>query len=151
MRRMCMICAAGIGAAFMYLIDPDRGNARRAVLRDRTVHVVRSSWQWTRNSCVDVANHGRGLLAELRAQMASERPSDEVLVARVRSAMGHVIRHPHRVSVTADTGWIELRGDVLPGEREALLSVIKSMPGVFGVEDHLEEHGWIDAQPVPSA
>jgi osmotically-inducible protein OsmY len=151
MRRTCMLFAAGVGAGLMYLIDPDRGNARRAVLRDRTLHVVRSGWQGTRNSAADVANHGRGLLAELRAQMASERPSDEVLVERVRSAMGHVIRHPHKVSVTADAGWIELRGDVLPDEREALVGVIKSIPGVFGVEDHLEEYGWVNAQSVSSA
>jgi hypothetical protein len=80
--------------------------------------------------------------------MWTVRPSDDVLVERVRSEMGHVIRHPHRVLVIADAGWIELRGDVLPDEKEALIGVIKSIPGVFGVQDHLEEHGWIDAQQV---
>jgi hypothetical protein len=53
--------------------------------------------------------------------------------------------------VTADAGWIQLRGDTLSGEREALVSVIKRIPGVFGLEDHLEEHGWIDTQSVSSA
>jgi hypothetical protein len=62
--------------------------------------------------------------------------------------MGHVIRHPHRVFVIADAGWIGLRGDVLPDEKEALIAAIKRIPGVFGVEDNLKEHGWIDAQPV---
>src|SRR5579864_4096933 len=108
-----MIAAAVAGAALMYLIDPDRGNARRALVRDRTLHVARSGWRWTRNSAVDVANHARGLMAELRGNMWTVRPSDDVLVERVRSEMGHVIRHPHRVVVTADAGWIELRGDVL--------------------------------------
>ncbi len=148
MRRIGMISAAAAGAALMYLMDPDRGNARRAVVRDRTLHLARSGWRWTRNSAADAANHAGGLVAELRASMWTMRPSDEVLVERVRSEMGHVIRHPHRVVVTADAGWIDLGGDVLPDEKEALIGVIKKIPGVFGVQDHLEEHGWIDGQQV---
>ncbi len=80
--------------------------------------------------------------------MWTVRPSDDVLEKRVRAEMGHVIRHPHKVVVTADAGWVELRGDVLPDEKEELLTVIEGIPGVFGVQDHLEEHGWIDAKPV---
>jgi hypothetical protein len=147
---MALISAAAAGAALMYLIDPDRGNARRTLLRDRTLHIARSGWRWTRNSAVDAANHAGGLVAELRASMWTVRPSDDVLVKRVRSQMGRIIRHPHKVVVTADAGWIELRGDVLPDEKEALIGVIKSIPGVFGVQDHLEEHGWIDTKPVAS-
>jgi hypothetical protein len=82
--------------------------------------------------------------------MWTERPSDDLLVERVRSEMGHVVRHPRRLSVTADAGWIGLRGDILPDEKDALIDTIKNIPGVFGIDDHLEEHGWIDARRVSS-
>jgi osmotically-inducible protein OsmY len=52
------------------------------------------------------------------------------------------------VTVSADAGWIELRGDVLPDEKEAIIGAVKHIPGVFGVQDQLSEHGWINGQPV---
>ena len=33
----------GIGAALMYLLDPDRGRRRRALVRDKAVHFARVS------------------------------------------------------------------------------------------------------------
>ena len=69
------------------------------------------------------------------------QPSDDVLVARVRSEMGHVLRHAHHVTVTASAGWIQLHGTVLIGEREALMEAIRKVPGVEGIDDYLDERG----------
>ncbi|HEX8967444.1 MAG TPA: BON domain-containing protein [Chloroflexota bacterium] len=144
--RMIRMLAAGVaaGAAVMYLADPDRGHARRAALRDRTMRVARRGWRWTRNATLDTFNHASGLLAEARARTTCERAPDAVLVERVRSEMGHVIDHSHRVQVTADAGWIQLRGTVLPNEKQALVAAVRNVPGVFGIEDHLDEHVWLE-------
>ena len=142
--------AALAGALLMYLTDPDRGTARRAVVRDRSLHLMRLGWRWAHNTALGVANHTRGLVAERRASMCTVRPSDDVLAERVRSELGHVIRHPRRVLVKADAGWIELRGQVLSDEKEALVGAIKRIPGVFGVEEHLDEHGWMNGPVVSS-
>jgi BON domain len=149
MRRTRTIVAVGVGAVLMYLLDPDRGKVRRASVRDRTMHAARLAGRWTRNLTLDVLNHTRGLIAESWARMLWQRPSDPVLVERVRSELGRVVRHPHRVNVTADTGWIRLSGDVLPDERESLVTAIRNIPGVLGVDDILDERGWVDAQPEP--
>jgi hypothetical protein len=91
-------------------------------------------------------NRIRGVLAEWQARVANERPSDKVLVERVRSEMGHIIRHPHKVRVTADAGWVQLSGYVLLDEKEALINAIRDVPGVFGLEEHLEELDGLDMQ-----
>jgi hypothetical protein len=143
-----MLPAAALGAAVMYWMDPDRGKLRRAQLRDRTVHLARSGGRRAQHSAVDLANHAGGLVAELRASVRSERPSDDVLVQHVRSTMGHVVRHPHRLMVSAERGCIQLRGDVLSDEKDALIRAIEHIPGVCGVEAQLNEHGWIGGQPV---
>jgi mono/diheme cytochrome c family protein len=58
-------------------------------------------------------------------------------------APGHAIRHPHLVRVTADAGWITLRGSVLSGESEKLVDAVRQVSGVQGVDAHLNEPGWI--------
>jgi hypothetical protein len=127
----------------MYLLDPDRGHGRRLGLRRRGAYVRRRVLAWTRRHGRGLLNRTRGLVAETRTRTSFCWPSDDVLEARVRAAMGHTIRHPHQVCVTADAGWLEARGSVLPGETELLLAAIRRVPGVLGVDDHLDEHGWI--------
>jgi hypothetical protein len=61
-----------------------------------------------------------------------------VIVARVRSKLGHVIAHPHPVEVTACGGHVVLAGPVLAHERRHLLWAVASVPGVTGVEDRLQ-------------
>jgi hypothetical protein len=90
-----------------------------------------------------VLNRAGGLLADNRAGMRYDWPSDQLLVARARATMGHVIRHPHLVRVKADAGWIDLSGSVLPGEAQKLVRAVSRVNGVLGVDDHLDEHGWL--------
>jgi hypothetical protein len=47
------------------------------------------------------------------------------------------------VRVTADAGWIDLSGSVLPGEAQKLVRAVSHVNGVLGVDDHLDEHGWL--------
>ncbi len=144
MQRVGLLVSAAIGAVLMYLLDPDRGIVRRTTLRDRTVHAGRLGWRWIRNSSVDVMNRTRGMVVESRARMLWQRPSDVVLIERVRSEMGHVIRYPHKVTVMAEAGVIHLSGVVLVDEKEALLRSISRVPGVLGVRDSLEERNFLD-------
>jgi len=143
-QRVGLLVSAAVGAILMYLLDPDRGTVRRATLRDRTVHAGRLGWRWIRNSSEDVMNRMRGMVVESRARMLWQRPSDAVLIERVRSEMGHVIRYPHKVTVTAEAGVIYLSGVVLVDEKEALIRSISRVPGVLGIRDSLEERNSLD-------
>lgn len=145
MRVISVLAAAGAGAAGMYLCDPVLGRARRTALRDRTRHGMRVTHRWLLTETLSVRNHAAGYVAEHRPALIVEQPPDEVLVERIRSEMGHVLRHAHRVTVTARAGWVELRGHVLVGERRALMDAVRKVPGVHGIDDYLDEHGWVGA------
>jgi hypothetical protein len=148
---MRTIMAAGAGAGLMYLCDPDHGRRRRADLRDRAMHFSRVGFRASRRQIRNVLNHARGLLAETERELGYEWPADDVLVERVRARIGHVIRHPHRVSVHADAGCIVLSGRVLPDEKETLLARVRKVPGVLGVDDHLDADCSVDREPTLSA
>ena len=130
----------------MYLFDPDRGRARRAVLHDRTMHGLRGGWRRACDTSADAAHRAYGGLVEHRSRSIHEVPSNEQLVERVRAEMGHVIRHPRRVTVAADAGWVRLTGHVLPDEKENLVTAISKVPGVFGIEDDVDERGWLASE-----
>ena len=141
--RVQSLLAAATGASMMYLLDPQRGRSRRMAIRSQSAHTCHHVEASMRGHARSLLNHARGFLAENRAKVSYDWPSDELLVARARAVMGHVIRHPHLVRVTSDAGWIELRGSVLPGETQKLVRAVSRVNGVLGVDDHLDEHGWL--------
>jgi uncharacterized membrane protein len=124
----------------MFLLDPNHGRRRRAYLRDRATHagrvIVRSAGKTAR----DLRNRAVGVASKSRVRIRRSPVSDAVLVERVRSAMGRVVSHPHPIRVTAADGQITLSGPVLTSEEAMLLSTVSRVPGVKGVENHLERH-----------
>ncbi len=85
----------------------------------------------------DVANRTHGLVARTRSLVANDGATDAVIVARVRSKLGHVVSHPRAIVVTARGGQVTLSGPALAGEVDRLLSAVRSVRGVTGVEDRL--------------
>jgi osmotically-inducible protein OsmY len=139
-RGLTLIGCLGLGAGLMYVLDPDRGRRRRALMRDKAAHAINKTGDATGKTLRDTRNRARGLVAGARSLLKRERASDEVLIERVRSKMGRVVSHPHSIEVTADQGRVMLRGPILESEAEALLECVSSVPGVTGVENNLEVH-----------
>jgi uncharacterized membrane protein len=140
--------AAGIGAGLMYLLDPDRGARRRALVRDKSVHAVHRLNDLLDKSARDLTYRARGLAAEARSTVRHQHVSDEVLVERVRAQLGRVVSHPHAIKVHAVDGCVTLEGPVLADEAAPLLSRAGAVPGVRGVDDRLEPHQACDAIPA---
>jgi hypothetical protein len=128
----------GLGAGLMYYFDPDRGRSRRARARDRVRHALKAIDHEIDVTARDLSNRAHGLVARGRSLLADGRAFDSVIVARVRSRLGHVIAHPHAVEVTSCGGRVLLSGPVLACERRRLLSAVAAVPGVAGVEDRLQ-------------
>lgn len=139
-----------LGAGMMYLLDPARGNRRRALLRDQVVHAgheLEDAGERLEGRSRDLRNRARGAAAEVRGRMRREEVSDEVLVERVRAEIGRAVSNPRAIDVSASDGRVTLSGPVLESEREALLSTAASVRGVEGIEDRLEAHA--SAEGVP--
>src|SRR5688572_454085 len=119
MNRELTLLAGGIGfgAALMYMLDPDRGRRRRALVRDKLASAANKTPDAIGATARDLSNRARGLAAQVGSVFAAaDDLSDEVLAARVRSKLGRVVSHPSAIEVAADQGRVRLRGPVLAGE-----------------------------------
>lgn len=129
---------AGLG--LMYLLDPERGKRRRALLGDKLLRSADAAGDALGTTGRDLRNRTRGVFAEARSLVSRSRVSDEVLVERVRSKLGRVVTHPSSIEVDARDGRVKLSGPVLAREVEELLSCVSSVRGVDEVENRLEVH-----------
>jgi uncharacterized membrane protein len=130
---------AGIlaGAGLMYLMDPDRGARRRALVRDQAVRARHRLAEGAEATGRDLRNRARGTAAELRSRLRPETPDDEILHERVRSALGRVVSHPGAVEVSVADGRVTLGGQVLAQEVDDLLRTVRDVRGVSEVRDEL--------------
>src|ERR687893_381397 len=103
-KELTLLGGVGLGAALMYMLGPDRGRRRRALLRDKLVSAANKTPDAVSATARDLRNRARGLATEVGSMFTNEEVSDEVLVARVRSKMGRVVSHPSAIEVTADQG-----------------------------------------------
>jgi hypothetical protein len=62
-----LLAGIGIGAAAMYLLDPDQGRRRRALIRDQLIKARRVTTETVQGVSRDVANRARGTAAETRS------------------------------------------------------------------------------------
>ncbi len=134
------IAGVGLGAGCMYLMDPDRGRARRALLHDKTTSAYREVRRSVEKAQADLANRAHGLLAQVKSAMQHEPVEEDQLIARVRAKLGRLVSHPHAIEVFAHDGAITLGGSVLEHEAHQLLSGVGSIHGVSSVCDHLLRH-----------
>ena len=135
-----LIAGAGVGAGCMYLMDPDRGRARRALLQDKATRAYREVRMSVEKAQADFANRAHGLLAEAKSALQYEPVEEDQLIARVRAKLGRLVSHPHAIEVIARDGAITLSGAVLEREAQHLVSEVGSIHGVSSVCDHLVRH-----------
>ncbi|HEU6453065.1 MAG TPA: BON domain-containing protein [Gemmatimonadaceae bacterium] len=136
---MTLLAGVGIGAALMYILDPARGKRRRALARDKARSAINTAERELKERGEDLRNRARGAAAELR-NAGDDHPSDEQLVARVRSELGHSVEHARAIEVTAEQGRVTLRGPVLSSELSEVLATARKVRGVEAVENQLEVH-----------
>lgn len=129
-----------LGAGAMYLLDPDRGARRRALLRDQLVHAGHKVGDGMSATARDTKNRTLGAVAELKSRLHEDGVDDTVLHERVRAAIGRAVSHPSAISVTAFDGQITLNGQVLENELDALIRQVRQVRGVREVRNELEMH-----------
>ena len=131
----------------MYLLDPHDGARRRALVRDKATHYSRLARENVSGRIEDARHRSGGMMAELRSQFRLGSPTDEVLLARIRSKLGHVVSFPAAIEVSAQDGRVTLRGPILMREVDHALMAVRLIPGVTDVDNQLERHETPDGVP----
>src|SRR5438105_6119672 len=110
---LTLIGGVGLGMGMMYLLDPDRGNRRRAMIRDTAARTVHQTGDAIGTTSRDLSNRTRGMVSEIASLFRGDETSDEVLTSRVRSKLGRLVSHPHAIEVRVRDGHVTLSGPVL--------------------------------------
>jgi len=69
---------------------------------------------------------------------AAAFPDDRQLEQRIRTALADIVADPGAIQVTVRHGAASVRGPVLPGERDRVLTAVLDVPGVLQVANLLE-------------
>jgi hypothetical protein len=128
----------GIGTISMYLLDPDRGKRRRALVRDKFLWAQRKTGDCLGITTRDVKNRVRGMVTTVQSRFTSDEVSDTVLIDRVRSKLGRIVSHPRAIEVAAEDGRVTLSGTILEAEVDHLLACVSGIRGVQDVVNKLE-------------
>lgn len=142
-----LLSGMGLGAALMYLTDPERGNRRRALVRDQFASLANQTEEAIGPTARDIRNRAQGLVAETINLFEKEDVPDVVLEQRVRAKLGRFTSHPSSIEVSANQGRVTLKGPILAHELKQTLSAVASVRGVKGVDNQLEAHKVRDDVP----
>lgn len=144
-----LLAGACLGGAAMFLLDPVQGRRRRALIRDKAVHLRHVM---TRDVPTRVEKRGRffrgvakGVVHDTTDALAfSGHPlvDDETLVARVRSEVlrDHALK-AGEIHVDAYEGCVTLRGQLEPAEIRRLVHDASRVAGVREVRNFLHTPG----------
>jgi hypothetical protein len=141
---------ATAGACAMYFADPHAGRRRRALVRDRFMHLgrvltrrvplrVERRMRFMRGVATGVRHDAAALVHVDGGQALVD---DETLVARVRS---EVLRNRHvkagEIHIDAYEGIVTLRGEVGAHEISDLVTATTHVEGVRGIRNYLHTPG----------
>lgn len=127
----------GLGATVMYLLDPQGGNRRRSLAKDKAKHLSKRTRENLVATGKDLAHRARGLAHETRKSLKNERVRGPKLEERVRAELGHHVSDLSSVNVIARQGEVTLTGSLPSGEIEDALEAVSSVHGVRQVRNRL--------------
>jgi hypothetical protein len=147
-KRNSALLLMGIGAGLMYLLDPQMGNRRRALLRNKAAALQNDAERLWGNRSEDVRNRALGLAAKVASRLAPRQADDTALAARVKSELGrHMLTNPGALEVSAENGVVTLHGHVLADEVQRVVRKARRIPGVKRVENQLMVHQQPGGEP----
>jgi osmotically-inducible protein OsmY len=122
----------------MYFLDPQHGERRRAMVRNKANQFVNDIDESINIALQDARNRARGVLSEMTARLSDERTPDWILEERLRSNLGRTGRYTRGINIRADQGRIYLSGPALREDQDTLVKAAMRTRGVHGVENQLQ-------------
>jgi uncharacterized membrane protein len=129
-----------LGAGLMYLYDPDKGNRRRAMVRDRFSRMKNNFEDAVDVGTRDLRNQAQGLVAEASSMFSKESSIDWVVEERVRARLGYLVPNASAIEVKVNDGEAILSGDILAQDVEPLMKGVAKIRGISSVENNLKVH-----------
>jgi hypothetical protein len=139
-KRLAFFTGFGVGAGVMYMLDPDRGKRRRALVRDQVVHASNAGREALGKASRDLRNRAIGVVAETKALFSDEHVPDPVLVDRIRACLGRYPIHHRTIQLDAEGGIVTLSGETLAKEVDTLVDAVLCVRGVNEVVNNLTVH-----------
>jgi len=136
-KGVALVGGLGLGAALMYVFDPDRGKVRRAAIRDKVDSAAHQIGDAAEKMGRDISNRAQGVMAETKSLFRQNQVSDDVLVERVRSRFGRLPVDIGGFEVLAHDGIVTLRGQIVADEVPKVLRAARFVRGVRAVDNHL--------------
>lgn len=137
MKLKTLLTSIGLGAGLMYFMDPQYGEQRRELVRNRANRFVRDIDNSIDIARQDARNRARGVLYEMSARLSEEGIPDWILEERVRSNLGRTTGYTRGVDIRAENGRVFLTGSALREDQEAIVKAAIRTRGVHGVENQL--------------
>lgn len=130
----------GLGAALMYILDPQRGKARRTKIREQLVGGVNKATELYQLASDGMKKRTQDIIDKGRLQLEASSASDGILTARVRSELGRICQNPSAIQVIAEQGRITLLGAANLEEIDEITKRIESVQGVALVRNQLQSN-----------
>jgi hypothetical protein len=138
------IVAGATGAAVAYLVDPQRGKARRAQLADQGAATIRHAAHEAERVVRVVTSTAEGKLEALALGGSRVAPNDDVTLRdRAESILFRDPKVPKgSINISAERGTLVLRGEVPNARmRNKLAREAEKIEGVWGVQNLLHLPG----------
>jgi BON domain len=139
-----VLVGAAVGAAVVYLWDPQRGKARRALLIDWSAARLRRGWQEVNRLARSAGNTAAATPNRMVALRSGPRPADDITLRdRVESEIFRDRDLPKgQINFDVASGIVTVRGSVDNAFQIATIEkAVLKVPGVNGVENLLHVSG----------
>jgi hypothetical protein len=139
--RENLITGAVLGSGLMFLLDPQAGRRRRALVRDKTVRWSRATGNAVETSWRRINGTSHGVVTAVRHfREGNGAVDDRTLEAQLRTCSGRHTTHPRAIDVAVSDGCVRLTGKVLASDAHEVLTCASEVRGVRAVDNALEVH-----------
>jgi hypothetical protein len=139
-KPVAFLTGLGLGGGLMFMLDPERGRRRRAVVRDKAVGAWNDTGRAVRKTSRHLTNRAQGVVWSATSMLHRGEVDAGKLEGRIRSRIGRAVSHSGAIEVRVTENRAMVSGPVLASEAEELLSTIRGVPGVKEVENRLDVH-----------
>src|SRR5689334_13726156 len=121
-KKWMIIGGAAAGAVAIYFLDRENGQQRRARVVNATSRLAQAIAEGADLGIRDAQHRLTGMAKHAWFSFRREHLDDRVLVERIRSRMGRILSHPHKIHVASDRGTITLWGQSPVEEARELIT-----------------------------